>query len=73
VEVDVEAGMKRKTSEDLQRKIERIEALYRRPGTPGEKQAAAIALNRLRGRLHALETYRKVEIKEYAFTVFREV
>ncbi len=65
--------MSKPVSNDLQRKIERIEALYRRPGTPGEKQAAAIALNRLRGRLHALETYRKVEIKEYEFTVFREV
>jgi hypothetical protein len=65
--------MQRKTSDDLKRKMERIEALYRRPGTPGEKQAAAIALNRLRSRLAALETYRKVEIKEYEFTVFRSI
>lgn len=65
--------MRRKSNEELMRKLERIEALYRRPGSPGEKQAAAVALNRLRSRLFAVQTYQKVEIKEYQFTVFREV
>ncbi len=65
--------MQRKSSEELMRKLERIEALYRRPGSPGEKQAAAVALNRLRGRLFAVQSYKKVEIKKYEFTVFREV
>ncbi len=66
--------MQRKSNEELMRKLERIEALYRRPGSPGEKQAAAVALNRLRGRLFAVQTYQqKVEVKEYTFTVFREV
>ena len=65
--------MQRNTREELKRKLERIEALYRRPGSPGEKQAAAVALNRLRGRLAAVDSYRKVEIKEYVFKVFREV
>jgi len=63
----------RKHSDELKQKIERIEALYRRPGTPGEKQAAAVALNRLRAKVRALDSYKKVEIQEYEFTVFREV
>ena len=65
--------MQRKTSEDLKRKLERIEALYRRPGSPGEKQAAAAALNRLRSRMNVIEVYRKPVVREYEFVVFREV
>ncbi len=68
----VEGGMERSSREELTRKLERIEALYHRPGTPGEKQAAAIALNRLRSRLAALNLYQKKEIKEYVFTVFTQ-
>lgn len=62
----------RKATENLKRKLERIEALYQRPGSPGEKQAAAIAINRLKSRIQALETYRKIEIKKYEFTIFTD-
>ncbi len=64
--------MRDKAKAELKRKLERIEALYRRPGTPGEKQAAAIAMNRLKSRLHALEAYSKLEIKEYEYTLFTD-
>lgn len=52
------------------RKLARIEALYERPGTPGEKAAAALAIHRLRAKLQALDAYLKPEIRKYEFTVF---
>lgn len=65
--------MQRHTSDDLKRKLERIEALYRRPGSEGEKQAAAAALNRLRSRLQVVDLYQKrVEVRDYVFTVFKQ-
>lgn len=55
---------------EILRKLARIEALYERPGTPGEKAAAALAIHRLRAKLQALDAYLKPEIRKYEFTVF---
>jgi hypothetical protein len=41
--------------ERLIEKLRRIEALYSRPGTPGEKEAAAEAMQRIRERLRQVE------------------
>jgi hypothetical protein len=70
----VGVAMQNKAKEDLLRKLQRIEALYHRPGSVGEKSAAAIAINRLKARLFAMESYSKqVEIRKYEFTVFKEI
>ncbi len=61
--------------DELKKKLERIEALYQRPGSVGEKTAAAIAMNRLKGRIAVLETYAKRQAvpMKYEFTVFKEI
>ncbi|MBY0371523.1 hypothetical protein K2X33_12615 [bacterium] len=66
--------MRRDLKQELKRKLERAEALYQRPGTPGEKAAAAYAIHKLRGKLTALDAYLKPkpEIQDYVFTVFRD-
>ena len=46
-----------KKYQELTDKLKRIEALYRRPGSDGEKQAAALAIQRLRHRLDSLKKY----------------
>lgn len=52
---------------DLIDRLRKIEALFSRPGTAGERDAAANALERIRGRVEAL---RKVERPvEYKFTL----
>ena len=57
---------------ELKKKLERMEALYARPGSPGEKQAAAIAINRLKSRLQALAVYQKIQVREYTFQIFTD-
>ena len=48
-------------------KLRKIEALFSRPGTEGERQAAETASARIRARLHTLE---KTEpIVEYRFSL----
>lgn len=64
--------MQRTNQDELKRKLERIEALYRRPGSDGEKQAAAIAANKIREKLRVVSVYSKPVIKEYQFEVFLE-
>lgn len=61
--------------DELKKKLERIEALYQRPGSPGEKTAAAIAMNRLKSRIAVLEAYahRQQVPRKYEFTVFKEI
>jgi hypothetical protein len=61
--------------DELKKKLERIEALYQRPGSVGEKTAAAIAMNRLKERIAVLETYarRQAAPRKYEFTVFKEI
>ncbi len=61
--------------DDLKRKLERIEALYHRPGSLGEKQAAAIALNKLRSKLQVAEVYTKaaMQVRKYEFKEFSKL
>lgn len=48
-------------------KLRKIEALFARPGTDGEREAAENASNRIRARLHALEQTEPVV--EYRFSL----
>jgi len=52
---------------DLAEKLRKLEALFARPGTEGERAAAASALERLRARLHELE--RSQPLEEYRFSM----
>lgn len=56
----------------LQR-LERLRALYARPGSEGERQAAARAIVRLQQKLNAVKKYQGVQIREYQFEVFEEI
>jgi hypothetical protein len=58
-----------KKREELLKKLERILALYRNPTTPGEKEAAARAVQRIQERLASLRHYEPT-IREYKFPVF---
>ena len=53
--------------EKLIEKLRRIEALYARPGTPGEREAAAGARERILARLKEVEKVEKPE--EYKLTL----
>jgi hypothetical protein len=53
--------------QDLIAKLRKIEQLFARPGTDGERQAAQHASNRLRARLEALE--RTEPVVEYRFSL----
>lgn len=57
---------------ELLRKIERIQALYARPGSEGEKRAAAAAIQRLQVKLHQLRTYAPRTPVKYEFQVFKK-
>lgn len=52
---------------DLAEKLRKLEALFARPGTEGERAAAASALERLRARLRQLEESQP--LKEYRFSL----
>ena len=52
---------------DLAEKLRKLEALFARPGTDGERAAAASALERLRARLRHLEESQPP--KEYRFSL----
>ena len=52
---------------DLVEKLRKIEALFASPGTPGERDAAAGALDRIRGRLS--ERQRTEKPVEYRFSL----
>ena len=41
---------------ELREKLAKVEALFRRAGSPGEQAAAGVAMDRLRGRLGAHES-----------------
>lgn len=58
---------------ELKSKLSRLEALYQRPGSDGEKTAAAIAIEKLRAKLRAFEQYEKPIRKEDEFVLFRFV
>jgi len=53
--------------DDLADKLRKLEALFARPGTDGERAAAASALERLRARLRRLEQSQPP--KEYRFSL----
>lgn len=55
---------------DLEQRLKRIEALYERPGSEGERQAAARALSKLRKKMQVVKVYQKVTIREYQFEQF---
>jgi predicted ArsR family transcriptional regulator len=55
---------------DLEQRLKRIEALYERPGSEGERQAAARALSKLRKKMQVVRVYQKVTIREYQFEQF---
>ena len=62
--------MKKRSYDELVRKLHRIEALYRRPGTEGERVAAAQAMKRIQHRLTGLRRYENLVIREYTPLVF---
>ena len=62
--------MKKRSYDELVRKLHRIEALYRRPGTDGERAAAAHAMKRLQHRIASLRKYETLVIREYTPLVF---
>ncbi|GEM_PF-5632008 len=55
---------------DLEQRLKRIEALYERPGSEGERHAAARALSKLRKKMQVVKVYQKVTIREYQFEQF---
>jgi hypothetical protein len=55
---------------DLEQRLKRIEALYERPGSEGERQAAARALSKLRKKMQVVRVYQKVTVREYQFEQF---
>lgn len=55
---------------DLEQRLKRIEALYERPGSEGERQAAARALSKLRQKMQVVRVYQKVTVREYQFEQF---
>jgi hypothetical protein len=58
---------------EIKRKLQLVQAVYDRPGTDGEKQAAALAIARLRQRLQGMQRYEAVRIRKPVFTVFDKV
>jgi hypothetical protein len=56
--------------QELTRKLERIEALYRRATTSGERQAAALAMQRIRFRIESMRKYENAVIRKPVLTVF---
>lgn len=54
----------------LMEKLRRVEALYRNPGSAGEREAAAHAIRRIQEKLLALQKYSQLTVKEYEFVVF---
>lgn len=62
-----------KKYEELTQKLERIEALYLRATTQGERQAAALAMQRVRYRLDSLKKYERFVIRKPVLTVFESV
>jgi hypothetical protein len=54
----------------LQERLKRIEALYLRPGSEGEKQAAARAILKIRQKLAAASAYQRPVIRTYEFEQF---
>ena len=54
----------------LLEKLRRVEALYRNPGSQGEREAAAHAIRRIQEKLQALQKYSQLTVKEYEFVVF---
>lgn len=59
--------------QELTAKLRKVEALYRQPGTAGEKQAAALAIQRLRYRLDSLKKYEQFTIRKPVLPVFDAV
>ena len=55
------------TEHDLADKLRKLEALFARPGTDGERAAAGNALDRIRARLRLIE--RTEEAREYRFSL----
>lgn len=55
---------------ELEEKLRRVEALYRNPGSDGERIAAATAMRRIQERLSALKKYSQLTVKEYKFAIF---
>jgi len=49
-------------------KMEKVQALYLRPGSEGEKQAAVQAMLKLQKKLSGIRTYQK--IRKYEAVVF---
>lgn len=49
--------------EELRAKLAKVEALFRRAGSPGERAAAAAAMERLQGRLAGSEGSRDPEVE----------
>jgi hypothetical protein len=58
---------------ELKRRLELVEAVYRRPGSDGEKQAAALAIQRLRQRLQVFERYEQIQIRKPTYVIFEKV
>lgn len=54
----------------LEQKLRRIEALHARPGSQGEKDAAARALLKIRKKLDAIGVYKRPVIHPYEFEQF---
>lgn len=54
----------------LVEKLRRVEALYRNPGSEGERQAAAAAIRRIQEKLFAVKQYSQLTAKSYEFAVF---
>lgn len=52
------------------RKLSLVEALYRNPGSPGEREAAAQAIRRIQEKLYNLKKYSQMTVREYEFAVF---
>lgn len=49
--------------EELRAKLAKVEALFRRAGSPGERAAAGAAIDRLQGRLGASDRKREPEVE----------
>ena len=54
----------------LMEKLRRVEALYRNPGSAGEREAAANAIRRIQEKLLALQKYSQLTVKKYEYVVF---
>lgn len=65
--------MERVKYQELTEKLRKLEALYQRPGSDGEKQAAALAIQRVRYRLAAHKKYEQFTIRKPVIPVFDSI